>query len=113
MDGSINITLNQVFTKEDSILVVVTFPRHISNDNVVAQRQLAMISGRTICDRLLLEYLVTLVHDRNLVDAGTLVGAHVLLKLICINIAKLGTDLDSISRYILNHTSMLCKYHYT
>ena len=44
MNGGINITLNQVFTKKNSILVVVTFPRHVGYNNIIAQSQLAVVS---------------------------------------------------------------------
>ena len=36
MDRSKDISLYQVFVQQNSILVVIAFPRHISNDNVVA-----------------------------------------------------------------------------
>ena len=113
MNGGINISLNEVFTKKNSILVVVTFPWHICNDNVVAQCQLTMVSSRTISYRLLRLYHITLKYDRELVDAGALVGAHKLLELVLIKIAVLSADNNLVCTYGINYTGMLSQNHNT
>ena len=113
MNGGINITLNQVFTKKNSILVVVTFPRHVGYDNVIAQSQLAVVSRRTVSDWLICFYLVTLKYDRQLVNAGTLVGTKELLQLVFITLAISSTNYNIISSYSFNHTGMLSQNHNT
>ena len=104
------ISLNQVLIQEDSILVVIAFPRHIGYDYVVTQSQLAMISCRTISQNLFLNNLVAFEYDRTLVYAGTLVGAFKFQQGININFAILSTNTNFVADNANNFTSTFCQY---
>ncbi len=113
MDGSIKIALNQVLTQQHRILIVITFPRHISNDNIIAQSQFAMIRRRTIGNRLLLRYNIALINDWYLIDTGSLIGTQIFLQFVNIQSAFCRTDIDLVRRNRFNRAGMFCQNHNT
>ncbi len=113
MDGRVDIALDKILRQKDSILVVVTFPRHVSNDDVVAESEFAVVCSRTISNRLLLLYFIAFIDNRDLVDAGTLVGTQEFLQFIMIEFAIFRADIDVVCRDFLDDTGMLGKDHDT
>ena len=67
-----------------------------------------MICRRAISNRLMLFNTITLVDNRNLIDAGTLVRANKFLQLIAIDFTGIRANLDGIRRDFLNRARMLC-----
>ena len=111
MDRGINIPLDQVLAQQDSILVVVAFPRHVGYDDVVAQSQLAVVGRRAVSNRLHCLNLVPLEYNRKLVDAGALVGAQELLQLVLVTLAISSADNDVVSGNSLYHARTLGQNH--
>ncbi len=62
---------------QDGVFVVAALPGHKGHQNVVAQRQLAVIGRRRVGNDLALHHALALGYGRALVDAGALVGAVV------------------------------------
>ena len=62
------------FVKDDSVLVVVAFPCHESDQEVLSEGDLAHACGRTISYHFACFQMLTERYDRSLVDAGSLVG---------------------------------------
>ena len=75
MNGSIEVALHEILAQKHRVLIVIAFPRHISNNDIVSQRQLAMIRCRPVGNRLVLDYIIAFIYDRHLINAGSLVGA--------------------------------------
>ena len=73
MDRCKDIRFDQIFAQQNSILVVIAFPRHISNNYIVSKRQFTMISRRAICQHLLLNYFIAFIDDRTLIDTSSLI----------------------------------------
>ena len=73
MNRCVNIVHNKSFAKKYSILVVVAFPCHKSDQRVLTKSKLSVCCGRTICDNLSGLYVFTLEYDWLLVVAVTLV----------------------------------------
>ena len=57
------------------ILIVVTLPRHVGNEKVASQCQLAVLSGITLGEDVSSLHSLSLVADRTEVDGHVLVGA--------------------------------------
>ena len=104
MDRSKDIGFNQIFTQQNSILVVVAFPRHIGNNYIVAKCQFAVICCRAICKHLFFNYFIAFIDDRTLVDAGSLIRTFEFQKFININTAVFRTDTDFIADNTFNNT---------
>ena len=111
VDGRVDIAFDEVLGEQDSILVVVAFPRHVRNDDVVAECQLAVVRCRAVCDWLLLLYFVALIDNRDLVDTGALVGTQEFLQFVVIEFAALRADIDVVRRDFLDDTGALGEDH--
>ena len=61
--------------EHDRVLEVVTLPGHERDEQVLAERELAVHRRRTVGEHVALLHLLTGGHDRLLVDAGALVRA--------------------------------------
>jgi hypothetical protein len=75
VDRGEDVFLHQALAQDDRVLVVVTLPRHERDEQVLAQRHLALVGAGTVGDRAADLDAVTGVDQRTLVDAGALVGA--------------------------------------
>ena len=60
--------------QDDGVLVVVALPRHEGDEQVLAQRQLAVVGRGTVGEDVALVDLLALVDEGLLVDARVLVG---------------------------------------
>ena len=61
--------------QDDGVLEVVALPRHERDEQVLAQRELAVVGRGAVGEDVALLDLVALAHERLLVDAGVLVRA--------------------------------------
>ena len=113
MNGRIEVAFYEVFGQQHGVLVVVAFPRHVGNNDVVTQCQFAVVRSRAVSDRLFFHHLIALVDDRNLIDTRSLVGTDEFLEFIMVKFAILRAYIDVISRYILNDTGTFSQYHNT
>ena len=77
MNGREAIFLYHTLGDEDGILIVVTIPRHESDQHVLPQGQLTHVGGRTIGQYIAACNHITNLDQRSLVNAGVLVGACV------------------------------------
>ena len=69
-----DILANDTLVEHDSILIVVTLPRHVCHKQVTTQCELTILSGITLCKDVTLLHSLTLVTDRTQVDSHILVG---------------------------------------
>ena len=74
MDRSQQIFTNHTFVQYDGILIVITFPRHISNKQILTQCQFTVLSRITLRQYLAFCYPVTSVADRTKVNSHILVS---------------------------------------
>jgi len=74
VDGGENVFFHETLRDDDGVLVVVALPRHEGNEQVLAQRQFALVGARAVGEEVAFFHLLALVHARNLVDRGVLVG---------------------------------------
>ena len=74
--------LNEAFTYENRVLVVVTTPRHISTQYIPSEREFTIFCRGTICNNLINLYLIAYRDNRTLVDTGSAVTAFESLELV-------------------------------
>ena len=111
VDRGVEIALDEILAEEDGVLVVVAFPRHIGDNNIVAEGELAVVRRGTVGDGLPLRHAVTRVDERLLVDAGRLVRADEFLQFIGIKCALVRADGDRICRNVRDLAAVLCEHH--
>ena len=87
MDGGVDVFLNQTLGQKNRILVIVAFPCHESDERVLAKGNLAVISGRTVCDYLSGLHVVVLIYNRLLVVTVALVASLKLGQMVHIAVA--------------------------
>ena len=121
MYGSKNILTYNTLVKHDGILVVVTLPRHVGNQQVLTQCQLSVFGRVAFGQNLALYYPIALITDRTEVDGHILVGTTELGNTVFFE-SRLEADellvfctvienTDGGSIYILNNTAALCCNH--
>ena len=104
MNRSINIFLYQSFTKKNSILVVITFPSHETNQWIFTKCDFSTGSRRSVCNNLTLFYYIAFLTNRTLVHTGSLVTTNKLRKFVLIFVAVC----------FLNHNAVrLCSFYHT
>ena len=72
--GGEHVVAHQALGEDDGVLEVVALPGHEGHEQVLAQRQLAVVGGGALGDHVALVELLALDHPGLLVDAGVLVG---------------------------------------
>ena len=108
--GCIYIFLHQTLTQKNSILVVVTFPGHKSDQRVLSKSNLSAGSRWSVCDNLSFFNFIAFCHDWSLVHTGTLVASYKLSQFVLIHIAIFLTDNDPVGFCSLNHTGFFCRH---
>ena len=68
MNAGEHIVLHESLGKDDGVFVVVAFPRHEGNQQVLAEGEFTLIGGRSVRQYLAHLDALTLRHDRALVD---------------------------------------------
>ena len=76
VDGGEHVLHHQTLVEQDGVLVVVALPVHVADQDVLAQRDLALCGGRAVGDDVAVRHAVADLDDRALVDAGALVGTY-------------------------------------
>ena len=89
---------------KDSVFVVVAFPCHKSDKDVLAQRYLALACGRTVRQNVACFYNVSAVYDGTLVNAGTGVCTGELGQGEFFNFTVVISDNDLCCGYVCYHT---------
>ena len=82
VDGSKYIPADHPLRKHDSILVVVTLPRHERHFEVTSECKFAILGGIALCEDLSLLHLIALAYNRLEENGRALVGPAVDRKLI-------------------------------
>ena len=102
-----HVLLNQPAGQDDRVLVVVTLPGHDRDQQVAAQRHLAVLGARTVGDDLAGLHPLPGVHDRLLVGAGAVVGPVELAHPVAVPGAVVGHHGDVVGRNLLHHTGFV------
>ena len=118
-----NIFTHHTLVEHDSILIVVTLPRHVSNEQVLTQCQFSVLGRITFSENLSLHNPLALTANRTKVNGHTLVGTTEFGNAILLEgwlkanklffLSAVIQDTDSGSIYIFHHTITLCGDHRT
>ena len=82
VDRREHVVLDQPLAEDDRVLEVVALPRHQRDEQVLAQRQLAVIGARSVGEDRALDHLLALLDADAVVDAGVLVRAAELVEAV-------------------------------
>ena len=85
VNGSVDVFLHHLLRDQDGVLKVVAVPRHERDQHVATERQFAVISVRSVGNDLTVLHMLTLLHDRLLVDAGGRIRPHELAQFVNVN----------------------------
>src|SRR5215210_8894398 len=98
MDAGEEVVLDEAIADHDRVLVVAALPGHERREDVPAERELALVRGAAVRERLAQGHTLTDVHDGALVDARALVAAHELLEAVLVEFALIGLDGNPLRR---------------
>ena len=76
VDGGEDVVPHDLFVDEHGVLVVIAFPGHEPDQDVLAQGDFTLVGGGAVGDDLARLHMLAVSHHRALVDAGPLVGPH-------------------------------------
>nr|AHE14888.1 hypothetical protein asmbl_9 [uncultured bacterium] len=107
VDRGQDVVLHEALRQDDRVLVVVALPRHEGDEQVLAQRHLALVGARPVGDDLTDLDPLALLDDRGLVDRGALVRAAELQQPVGLPGAVVGHDGDVVGGGVLDHTGLL------
>ena len=94
VQGGKHVLHDKALVEEDSVLVVVAFPVHVADKDVLAERYLTVGGAGAVSHDVALGDSVSGVDYRALVDAGALVGAGKLDELVILHRAGIVADGD-------------------
>src|SRR4029450_9070108 len=100
--------LDQTLRNDDRVLEVVALERHEGDEQVLAQRQLALRGRASVRQDLLRPHPVAETDDRPLVDEGALVRAHELGQVVFV-LAVLRLDEDPVGGDVDDRARVLCE----
>ena len=89
-----HVVLHEALGEDDRVLEVVALPGHERDEQVLAERELALVGRGAVGEDLALGDLLALEHDRLLVDQRALVRAHELHELVAVLGVVGGADDD-------------------
>ena len=78
VDRRQDVVLDQALGQDDGVFEVVALPRHEGHEEVLTEGQLAVVGGRAVGQHLARPHPLAWSDPDLLVDAGVLVGPHVL-----------------------------------
>ena len=113
VDRGEDVVLDQPLGQDDRVLVVVPLPGHERDQQVLAERHLAVVGARPVGDDLTDLDPVALVDDDLLVDAGALVGPAELVQPVGLPGAVVGHDRAVVGGEVLDHAGLLRDDHVT
>src|SRR4051794_19991951 len=111
VDRGEHVALDDPAREDDRVLVVVAFPRHERDEQVLAEGHLALVGARAVGDDLAGVDAVALVDDHALVEARALVGATEFRDLVGAARAVVVHDGDVLGRRVLHDTRLLGDDH--
>src|SRR5256885_2115997 len=88
------VVLDDAVRKDDRVLVVAALPGHERDEDVLAERELALVGGVAVGEDLRLFDTIADGHDGPLVEARALVRAHELLEAVAERVARVLLDPD-------------------
>ena len=103
MNRSQDVFTNHTLVEHDGILIVVTLPRHVGNEQVAAQGEFAVFSGITFRQDVALLHTLTLLANRTKVDGHVLVGATELRNLVSLGSRVEADKLFFLATVVCNH----------
>src|SRR6476619_2127141 len=107
VDRGQDVVLHEALRQDDRVLVVVALPRHEGDEQVLAQRHLALVGARAVGDDLTDLDPLALFDHRGLVDRRALVRAAELQQTVGLPGAVVGHDGDVVGGGVLDHTGLL------
>src|SRR4051794_14458720 len=111
VDRGQHVLLDESRGQDDRVLVVVALPRHERDQQVLAERHLAVLRARPVGDDLADLDPLTLVDDGLLVDAGALVGAAELRHAVGAPGTVVVRDGDVVGGDLLDRAGLLGDHH--
>ena len=63
-------SLHHFFRNNNGVFVIITFPDHVSDQNILTKRQFAIVNRHTVGDRLPAFNFLAFINNRSLIDAG-------------------------------------------
>ena len=100
VNRGVEVVGDQTLADQQRVLVVVTLPGHISDQNVLTQGDLTAFTGRAIRHHLTDDHRITTADDRSLVQASVLIGALILLQEMGVVVAVLVLNNDGVGIHI-------------
>src|SRR5438445_254752 len=94
VDGGELVVLDDAIAQDDGVLVVAALPGHERDEDVLAERELALVGRVAVGEDLVRHDAVADAHDRALVEAGALVRADELLEPVAERVAGVLLDPD-------------------
>ena len=85
VNRSKDVLTHHTLVEHDSVLIVVTLPRHVCHLEVATDSKFTTSCRVTLSEDIALLHTLTLVAHRTKVDSGALVGLAELRKIICLN----------------------------
>ena len=123
MDGGQDILTDDTLIEHDGILIVVTLPWHVGNEQVTTQGELTILCGIALCQDVTLLHTLSLITDRTEVNGHILVGTTELRNTILLEgwleadelliLRTVVQDTDGRCVNIVDHTITLSSYHRT
>src|SRR3954469_2511350 len=107
VDRGEDVVLHQVLAEDDRVLEVVALPRHERDEQVLAERELAVLRGGAVRQDLADLHALAGVDDHAVVVAGALVGAVELPQVVARRAALVELDGDHIGGHLGDHTGLL------
>src|SRR5690606_3313884 len=89
-----DILFHEFLTDENSVFVVVSFPRHKGNKCVASESKFTFVGCRSICKNGALFYSLTLLDNHLLVDTGGLIASDKLSDFVNVFLTVVAFDND-------------------
>ena len=112
MNRSQQVFCNYTLRNDDSVLVVVAFPWHVSNHEVLTKGQLRLVARRTVCQNIALKYRIALANQWLVVHAARLVGTLELRNQVFVVFAIFAFNDDGLTVYVVNHAGVLSNQNF-
>src|SRR5690606_14944609 len=107
VDRGEDVLFDQALGQHDGVLVVVALPGHVRHEEVLAERHLTGLGGRSVGEHLAFLDPLAFFDDGALVEAGALVGAAELVDPVGLAGAVVGQDGDVVGGDVLDDTGLL------
>ncbi len=94
MDGGEHVVADHPLAHQDGVLVIVALPGHEADQHVPAEADFAVLGRRPVGDDLAGLHMLIHIHNGDLIDTCSLVGAHKLGNVVGVGLAVFRADLD-------------------